>query len=198
MTTVCQRGRLIIISGPSGAGKSTVVRRLIAQCPLPLQLSISATTRPPRPGEVHGRDYYFVSPEEFERLRDAGAFLEYKQVYGKYWYGTLRQQVDEALELGKWVILEIDVQGALTVMEQQPDVLSFFVHPGSREELERRLRNRGTDDEQSIQRRLQVADEELAYRDRYKFEIINRDVDAAVEEICRTLQQYAIGVEHAG
>ncbi len=195
---MCQRGRLVIISGPSGAGKSTVVRRLIEECPVPLQLSVSATTRLPRPGEVDGRDYHFVSPEEFERLRAAGAFLECKQVYGKHWYGTLREQVQEALERGKWVILEIDVQGALAVMEQQPDVLSFFVHPGSREELERRLRNRGTDDEPSIQRRLQVADEELAYRDRYKFEVVNRDVDDAVDEICRILQKHAMGVEHAG
>ncbi|GIW99778.1 MAG: guanylate kinase [Pirellulaceae bacterium] len=182
-------GRLIIISGPSGAGKSTVVRRLLERCPLPLELSVSVTTRPPRPGEVDGRDYHFVTAERFEQLRRAGEFLECKQVYGKHWYGTLRGQVERALASGKWIILEIDVQGAISVMEQMPEALSFFVHPESREELERRLRSRGTEDEESIQRRLAVADSELAFRNRYRFEIINRDVDEAADEICRILKQ---------
>lgn len=183
------QGRLIILSGPSGAGKSTVVRELLATCPLPLELSVSATTRPPREGEVDGRDYHFVSPERFETMRHQGEFLECKEVFGQHWYGTLVQQVDVGLQAGKWMILEIDVQGALSVLEKRADALSFFVHPGTREELEKRLRSRGTDSETAIRRRLEVADEELTALSHYKYEIINRDVERAVAEICQWLQQ---------
>ncbi len=190
-------GRLIILSGPSGAGKSTVVRELIATCPLPLELSVSATTRAARTGEIDGREYHFVSSEEFAAMRGRGEFLECKEVFGRHWYGTPVAQVDEGLRAGKWMILEIDVQGALSVMEQRRDALSFFVHPGTREELEKRLRRRGTDDEASIQRRLEVAEVELTALSCYQFEIINRQVDLAVEEICRWLKQNAEGAKHA-
>ena len=126
------QGRLIIISGPSGAGKSTVVRRLLRECELPLTLSISATTRPPRAGEEHGVDYFFMDQAEFDRRQAAGEFLEYKEVFGLgYWYGTLRQQVASGLSQGRWVILEIDVQGALAVLDQQEfDPITVFIHPG--------------------------------------------------------------------
>lgn len=190
-------GQLIILSGPSGAGKSTVVRELISTCPLPLELSVSATTRAPRAGEADGREYHFVTQEKFESMRLAGDFLEFKEVFGRDWYGTPAKQVDEGLRAGKWMILEIDVQGALSVMKQRNDTLSFFVHPGTREELEKRLRNRGTDDAASIQRRLEVADGEFTLKDCYKFEIINRKVELAVEEICQRLKQHTVGAEHA-
>lgn len=185
-----ETGHLVILSGPSGAGKSTVVRKLVSGCSLPLMLSISATTRAPRPGEVDGLDYHFMSHEEFARRREADEFLEYKEVFGRGdWYGTLRSVVDEGLREGKWVILEIDVQGALNVFEQGLNSISLFVHPGSPEELERRLRRRGTDSEQSIARRLQVAADEMTFSNRYDYVVINRDVSQTVNEICQLLKQ---------
>jgi len=182
--------RLVIISGPSGAGKSTVVRRLLAVCDLPLCLSVSATTRSPRPGEVDGADYHFLSQAEFDRLRKADAFLEYKEVFGRgHWYGTLRDEVASGLKQGKWVILEIDVQGALAVMGCpgfRP--VTLFIHPGGMEELERRLRDRGTESEDAITRRLETAGGEMRYLHHYQFEIINSSVETAVAEICQILR----------
>ncbi len=191
--------KLIILSGPSGAGKSTVVRELLATCPLPLKLSVSATTRAPRAGEVDGRDYHFVSHLEFHRQREAGEFLECKEVFGRGdWYGTLASEVEVGLAAGQWMILEIDVQGALAVLQQRPGALSFFVHPGSLDELARRLKRRGTDSAQAIQRRLEVAAEELQALGHYQFEIINREVEQSVAEICQILQsQHVLGAKHA-
>jgi guanylate kinase len=138
-------GKLVIISGPSGAGKSTVVRRLLATCSLPLALSVSATTRKARPGERDGVEYYFLSQAEFARRRAAGEFLECKEVFGRGdWYGTLRSEVAAGLLDRKWVVLEIDVEGAMAVLEQRPDAITVFLHPGSLVELEKRLRARGT------------------------------------------------------
>lgn len=186
-----ESGQLVIVSGPSGAGKSTVLRRLMATCALPLEMSVSVTTRPPRTGEIDGKDYHFVARKEFEQMRQQGEFLECMEVFGRDWYGTPAKRVDQALQEGKWLILEIDVQGALRVMEKRPDTLSFFVHPGTREELERRLRSRGTDDEAAIRRRLEVADEELTALSYYNHEIINRQVEQAVEEMCQLLKKSA-------
>ncbi len=195
---VADSGKLIIVSGPSGAGKSTVLRRLLAESPLPLQMSVSATTRAPRPGEVNGRDYHFVSHEEFRRLRSEGAFLECKEVFGRGdWYGTLARTVQLGIQDGRWVILEIDVQGALSVMEKHADIISFFIHPGSTEELRQRLLSRNTDDEQAVLRRLEVATEELQAVRHYRYEIVNRDVDLSVQEICKILEAHAIGAKHA-
>ncbi|MFO1065237.1 MAG: guanylate kinase [Pirellulales bacterium] len=187
---MAESGRLVILSGPSGAGKSTVVRELLAACSLPLVLFVSATTRAPRPGEVNGKDYHFITKQEFEQRREADEFLECKEVFGRGdWYGTLRETVDSGLSSGKWVILEIDVQGALTVIDRRPDTISLFVHPGSEEELERRLRRRGTDSEEAIRRRLEVAADELTYKHHYDYEVINRDVAETVREICQLLKQ---------
>jgi len=186
------QGRLVIISGPSGAGKSTVVRQLLDTCTLPLQLSVSATTRQPRSGERDGVDYHFVSHEDFLRRRDAGDFLEWKEVFGcGDLYGTVRSETAAGLAAGKWVILEIDVEGALAVLEQQPDAVTIFVHPGSMDELERRLRGRGTESAESIQRRLAVARREMDCKDRYRFEVINDSKDRAVREICEILLSHA-------
>ncbi len=184
-------GHLIILSGPSGAGKSTVIRELLTNCPLPIELSVSCTTRKQRSAEMHGRDYFFVTHQQFETMREAGEFLEYKEVFGRGdWYGTPIKQVEEGLRKGKWILLEIDVQGALCVMEKRSDVVSFFVHPGSLEELAIRLRRRGTDDEKAIERRLEVAAEELQALKYYRHEVINRDVMLSAAEICNTLHQY--------
>jgi len=182
-------GKLVILSGPSGAGKSTVVRRLLEACPLPLRLSVSATTRPPRPGEIDGQDYHFLTVDEFRRRRDHGDFLEWKEVFGRGdYYGTLWSETASGLSRGKWVILEIDVEGALAVLKQHPEAITIFVHPGSMVELERRLRSRGTESEASIQRRLEVARQEMAALHHYRYEVINGTVDRAVQEICDILQ----------
>ena len=167
-----------------------MVRELLrpGSCPLPLMLSVSATTRKPRQGEVDGVNYSFLTPEEFARRRAAGEFLECKEVFGRGdWYGTLQSQVTSGLAAGKWVILEIDVEGALAVLEKHPDVLTIFLHSGSIDELERRLRQRNTETEDSIRRRLEVARRELAFKDRYRYEVINRNVPEAVREICQIL-----------
>ncbi|TWT80098.1 Guanylate kinase [Planctomycetes bacterium CA13] len=183
-------GRLVIISGPSGAGKSTVVRRLLDECDLPLEMSISATTREPRAGEQDGADYFFISDEEFQRRRKAGDFLECKEVFGLgHWYGTLKNQVASGLNDGKLVILEIDVQGALAILDQKEfSPISLFIQPGTMEELEHRLRSRGTETEQAITARLETAGREMLFLHRYQHEIINDSVDRAVSEICQILK----------
>ena len=187
---MAEPGRLVILSGPSGAGKSTVVRELLRTCSLPLMLSVSATTRPPRPGEGDGVDYQFITLDDFAQRRAADEFLECNEVFGGgHWYGTLRSAVDAGLNAGKWVILEIDVQGALNVLEDRPSTISVFVHPGAQEELERRLRRRGTETEQSIARRLQVAADEMTYVSRYDYVVINHEVSETVNQICQLLKQ---------
>jgi guanylate kinase len=188
---MCDQGKLIIISGPSGSGKSTVVQRLLEECELPLRLSVSATTRPPRTGEIDGVNYHFLDNQEFHSMRNAGEFLESKEVFGRgYWYGTLRSTVSTGLKEGKWVILEIDVQGALCVLRDYPQAITIFVHPGSIAELENRLRNRGTESEDAIQRRLDVAAEELALRHHYTHEVINHEIHNTVQQLCKLLRQY--------
>jgi guanylate kinase len=182
--------RLVVISGPSGAGKSTVVRELLTSCPLPLVMSVSATTRAARRGECEGEDYFFLTPEQFAMRRAAGDFLECKNYAGN-WYGTLQSQVTTGLAEGKWVILEIDVEGTMAVLEKHPDALTIFVHSGSVEELERRLRARNTESEEALGRRLETAKRELAQKGRYRHEVINRDVQQAVREVCQILLRHA-------
>ncbi len=183
-------GKLIILSGPSGAGKSTIVERLLTDCPLPLRRSVSATTRRPRPGEQDGVHYHFLSHDEFTRLRQEDAFLECKEVFGRGdWYGTLRSEVATGQQAGQWVLLEIDVEGAQAVVDQVPDAITIFLHPGPWEELERRLRGRGTESDESFRRRLDVAQAEMRRRDWYRFEVINDTVERAVAEICAILRR---------
>jgi guanylate kinase len=185
------KGKLVILSGPSGAGKSTVVRNLLETCSLPLALSVSATTRAPRPGEDHGVHYWFLSQEEFLRRREAGEFLESCEVFGRGdWYGTLAEPVTSGLRTGQWIILEIDTQGARSVREHVPDAITIFIQPRSVEELERRLRGRKSDSEAAIQRRLEVAREELRQADWYQHVVINDEVHVASREICRLLHTY--------
>jgi guanylate kinase len=185
-------GRLVAISGPSGAGKTTLVRRVFQECPR-LVHSVSATTRPPRPGEVDGQDYHFLTREEFERKRQAGEFLECFEVYGHdFWYGTLESAVTPSLAAGKWVVLEIDVQGTMAVLKRYPHTITIFVRPRSMEQLERQLRNRGTESNEAIERRLEVARRELAFADRYQHQVLNDDIDRAVREICDILIQQGV------
>lgn len=185
-------GRLIVISGPSGAGKTTLVKHVFERCPQ-LVSSVSATTRPPRQGEEDGRDYHFLTREEFDRRRAAGEFLESFEVFGHgHWYGTLASEVTPSLAAGKRIVLEVDVQGMLAIVERYPDAITIFVRPGSLAELERRLRNRGTDSSGAIERRLEVARRELACAGRYQHVVINDDLDQAVRQICDILNQQGV------
>jgi len=181
-------GRLIVISGPSGAGKTTLLKKLFECCP-ELSSSVSATTRPPRQGEQDGVDYHFLSPQEFERRRSAGQFLESFQVFGRdYWYGTLEEEVAPSLAAGKSIVLEIDVQGAMAVLERYSQAITIFVKPSSMEELERRLRGRGTESQEWQARRLAAARRELDCAKWYQYQVVNDDVDRAVQEICDILR----------
>jgi len=181
-------GKLVVVSGPSGVGKSTVVREVLQRFDGLLRLSVSATTRLPRPGEQDGVHYHFISNEEFEALRKADEFVESIEVFGHgHWYGTLWSEVRPFLAEGKWVLLEIDVDGAENVLQQFAEPISIFIRPASFEELERRLRSRATENEESIQRRLGVASHELELADRYEYRVVNDTVAAAAEEICQIL-----------
>jgi len=179
---------MLILSGPAGAGKTTVVKKLLSDTPVPLEMSVSATTRPPRPNEIDGQDYYFLSREEFERRKSRGDFIEWAEVHRSgHLYGTLRTEVERIQGSFKWVLLEIDVEGALNVMEIYSDALSVFLETPSMAEYERRLRCRGTEAEEVIQRRLRTAQEELQYSARYKYRVVNDDLGRAVETIRRLL-----------
>lgn len=174
-------GLLLVVSGPSGAGKGTVCNLLRAREPQ-IWYSISATTRPPRRGEVAGRDYLFVSVEEFEDLIARGAFLEWARVYGHY-YGTPRAPVEAALQEGKDVLLEIDTQGALQVKNKYPAAILVFLLPPSLSELQARITRRGTDTEEAIRARLEAASAELAHIYAYDYAVMNDDVEEAVRKI---------------
>lgn len=186
-----RNGRIVIVSGPSGAGKTTVLSRVFERSELPLVASVSATTRPPRPGERDGVDYHFLSPEEFDDRRQRGEFLECFEVHQKgTWYGTLEREVLTGLSEGKWVVLEIDVQGALAVMAKYPDAVSIFIRPagGGLDELRRRLEGRG-EPAQSIARRLETARRELDAARHYRYQVVNDRIDRAVGEICEILSR---------
>lgn len=180
-------GRLVVLSGASGAGKSTLVRRLIEKLDGRVEASVSATTRPPRLGEIPGVSYKFVTPEEFEALR--GDLLESAEVHGA-WYGTPAEPARQALARGVCVILTIDVQGGLQVRRKVPNALLVFVRAPSPEILEARLRARGTDDEAAIQRRLANARRETEMAKDYDVHLVNDDLDACVNELAETLTRH--------
>jgi len=182
------RGPLLILSGPSGTGKSTLIARLLKKGDLPLRLSVSATTRPPRAGEKDGVEYYFWPRAQFLKEVQAGAFLESAQVHDNY-YGTLKREVEPYREQGIGVILDIDVQGAAQVRRQCPDQVSVFVSAPSFAAYEERLRKRGTESEAAIQRRLAAAREELARAGEFDHLVVNDDLDAAVGRLHAILER---------
>ncbi len=172
---------LYVIAAPSGAGKTTLVRSLLDRNP-GLRFSVSYTTREKRDTEVDGHDYFFVDEERFLQLKEAGELLESANVFGNY-YGTGRTRVEQQLEKGNHVILEIDWQGARQVRESVPDCVTIFILPPARQELERRLRDRRTDSDEVIARRLQEAHGDMSHWDEFEFVIINDELDAAVGEL---------------
>jgi guanylate kinase len=173
--------RLFVIAAPSGAGKTTLVKALTTRNP-DLRFSISYTTRPKRRNEAHGVDYLFVDKDEFDQLRTKGALLESAEVFDNF-YGTSREQVDRHLGVGHHVILEIDWQGAQQVRNAMPECVTVFILPPSREELERRLRSRGTDTEEVIERRLRDALSDMSHWDEFDYVIFNDDLDQAVADL---------------
>ncbi len=191
------RGPLIILSGPSGSGKSTVIGRLLATSGLPLRLSVSATTRAPRPGERDGVHYWFWTRERFEAERDAGGFLEWAEVHGQF-YGTLRSEVDPYRDQGVGVLLDIDTQGADLVRRQYPDAVAVFLRTATLAVLEERLRRRGTEAEEAVRRRLANAERELARSGDYPYQIVNDDVDAAAAQLGAVARRAFEGDVHAG
>ncbi|WP_320671717.1 guanylate kinase [Patulibacter defluvii] len=173
--------RVFVITGPSGVGKGTLIRRLRAAVP-ELRLSVSATTRAPRPGEDHGRDYWFLDDEEFTRRVAAGDFVEHAEYAGRR-YGTLREELDRHLADGAPVVLEIEVQGAQQVRGTMPEAIQVFVAPPSFEELRARLQGRGTDDAEVVARRLEVSRGELRQQDQFDHLIVNDDLERATDEL---------------
>lgn len=172
MTT--NEGKLLVFSAPSGSGKTTIVHHLLGVDALNLSFSISATSREPREGEVDGKDYYYLSPEEFKQKADNGDFLEFEEVYKDNFYGTLKSEVERIWSEGKHVIFDIDVIGGLNIKKQFPEqTLAIFVQPPSVEELEKRLRNRQTETEEKIQMRLAKAEREL--KEAVNFDVILRN-----------------------
>ena len=178
--------KLIIITGPSGVGKGTVVKELLDRNK-DIWLSISATTRNPRVGENDGLNYYFISEERFKDMIDKKEFLEWAQFAGNY-YGTPLSTVNEKIEKGFIVLLEIEVEGAKQIKEKFPEALSIFLLPPSKEELEKRIRNRGTEKEEAIDRRLSRANYEIASSDQFDFVLTNHDVDETVKEVFKIIK----------
>jgi len=174
-------GKVFVITGPSGVGKGTLIERLLEHVP-ELELSVSATTRDPRPGEVDGRDYHFLTPEEFERRVEAGNFLE-QATYSGNRYGTLREEVERRLEEGRSVVLEIEVQGARQVREAMPEAVQIFVAPPDPAALRERLEGRGTDSAAAIERRLRTAETELEAQEEFPHVVVNDEVQNAASEL---------------
>jgi guanylate kinase len=189
------RGRLIVVSGPSGAGKSTLIREALESVP-ELAYSVSATTRAARPGEVHGEHYVFLSREEFERWIAEGKFLEWAEYSGNL-YGTPEGKVEEMLDAGRSVILEIELQGARQVRRKRPDAAMVFVRAPSLEETRRRLSGRATETAEAMETRLATAVGEVAARDEFDYEVVNGEWDRARRDMIETMETIVAGGKDA-
>ena len=189
--SLMKQGKLIIFSAPSGSGKTTLVHHLLQQPELNLAFSVSAASREKRPNEVDGKDYYFISPEEFQQKIKEDAFVEWEEVYKNNYYGTLKSEVERLLNEGKNVIFDIDVKGGLNIKKQYPDnSLAIFVQPPSITELKHRLETRQTETPEKIKMRIDKADEEMQYAKDFDVIIINDDLEKAKEEAYHTVKSF--------
>lgn len=181
-----EKGKIIVMNGPSGVGKTSLYKRLLQDFEKDIELSVSATTRKPRPGEQNGKDYYFLTPDQFLEKRDAGEFVEWAQVYGNY-YGTLRSEITRITSQGEHILLDIDIQGGENVKKAFPQAILIFILPPSLEELIRRLRDRNTEDEQSFQKRIDTSTREIRFfeehRALYSYSIINDKLEQAYQDL---------------
>lgn len=182
-------GNLFVVSGPSGAGKGTLLSQVIERIP-DAWVSVSATTRSPRPGEIEGVHYFFLDTDHFKSLVEQDGFLEWAQVHDNF-YGTLKKSVVDHMNAGDQVILEIDVQGALQVRKALPEAHLVFIEPPSLEELEGRLRQRGTETEDVISSRMKTAEVELAQKMEYDVQVVNDDLERAVDELVEVINSFA-------
>ncbi len=184
-----KRGRLIVISAPSGSGKTTIARAIMQKYPAML-FSVSATTRPPRTGEVDGKDYFFLSKEEFQRRIQQGDLVEWEEIYGNY-YGTLKSEVDRALEKGKIMLFDVDVKGALSIKRVYPDdSVLIFIKPPSFDALRERLLNRKTEDEATIRRRLERVPMELEKGSQFDWQVVNDDLKTAIGKVDEIIREH--------
>ena len=173
-------GKLIIICAPSGSGKTSILQAVLPDFP-ELEFSVSACSRPPRKGEIHGKDYYFFSPEEFQNKVERNEFIEWEEVYPGSFYGTLYAELERIWRLKKHVVLDLDVLGGVTIMNKYPDYsLSVFIKPPSLQELEKRLSERGTETPESLKKRLSRAEYELGFADRFDIQVVNDRLSDAV------------------
>lgn len=184
------QGKCIIVSAPSGSGKTTIVKHVLAEVPA-LQFSVSATSRSPRSGEVEGRDYYFIAADAFRKKVEDGDFLEWEEVYPGQYYGTLKSEVERIWSEGNHVIFDLDVEGGARLKTHfGPKALAVFIQPPSVEELERRLRNRSTEDEKSLKVRVEKAKVELMYRPRFDLTVVNDNLEVAKKEAVEVVRQF--------
>lgn len=191
MSIMSATNKLIVFSAPSGSGKTTIVKHLLQNTDLPLEFSISAASRDPRGEEVHGKDYYFLSIEDFKAKIANNEFIEHEEVYTNNFYGTLKSEVERIWALGKAVIFDIDVIGGLNIEKQFPkETLSIFVQPPNKVELEKRLRGRATETEEKIQMRLAKADRELSYAEKFDAIITNDNLDLAKQEAYQLVSKF--------
>ncbi len=188
--TTKPKGKLIIFSAPSGSGKTTIVHWLMQQLP-DLAFSISATSRKKRPGETDGKDYYFLTVDEFKKKIENNEFVEWEEVYDNQYYGTLASEVERLRNQGKHVVFDVDVKGGMNIKKMfGPEALSVFIMPPSIEELERRLRNRGTDDEESIRKRVKKAAYELQFAPEFDVVIVNDNLEKAEQETLKIVKRF--------
>lgn len=183
-------GKLFVFSAPSGSGKTTLVHHLLQQN-LPLGFSVSATSRPARANEIDGKDYYFISEKEFQEKIKANEFIEYEEVYNGTFYGTLKAEIERLWKSGKHVVFDIDVKGGLNIKSQYPDeTMAVFIHPPSLEELEKRLRNRGTESDEKIKQRLDKSASELTFSQDFDLILVNDDLFQAKQEVVRLVKKH--------
>ena len=191
MLSNMEKGKIIIISAPSGCGKSTIINALLKRGEIDMQFSVSATNRPPRDGEVHGVNYYFLTDDDFKKAISQGDFVEYEEVYPGRYYGTLKSEIARIVDGGHNVVLDIDVKGGVNVKRMYGDeAVSVFIQPPSVEALRSRLVGRGTETEEAIEQRVARAEFEIGYAPQFDHTVVNDDLTEAIENVSRILKEF--------